>query len=69
MATNIVFSGSVLSETESTELKMFHNIYNEIFTSINTGDNYPSSFICLDRETAIKFHKELKKQISYIQKF
>jgi hypothetical protein len=69
MATNIVFLGSVISETDSTELRMFYNAHNEIYIEINSIDDFPSSFICLDRETAIKLHKELKKQISYIQTF
>ena len=62
----LIFQGTSKSKTENHELQVFHNINNEIYISIELHDNYPS-FICFDKATAIKFHRELKKQFSYIR--
>lgn len=62
----LVFLGTEKSSTENTELQCYHNTRNEIYLCIQSENDYPS-FICLDKHTAIKFHKELKKQISYFE--
>lgn len=62
----LVFSGTETSKTQEHKLVCFHNTLNDIFIEI-TDDFDVSSFICLDRSTAIKLHRELKKQISYIE--
>lgn len=61
----LVFIGSELSETQEHELMCYHNTQDEIYISIDHGD-YPPSFICLNKATAVKLSKELKKQIGYI---
>jgi hypothetical protein len=62
----LVFQGTDVSGTEHHELECFYNTKNQIFLSIDMGD-YPSSFICLDKATAVKLVKHLKLQISYIE--
>ena len=61
----LIFNGSEISETSETELKLYANKRNEIFISI---DDYsmPPMYICLDKSTAIKLSKELRKQIALI---
>lgn len=67
----IVFCGSEKSELDNVELQCFKNTREEIFISIRDNgiddDYYGTRFICLDKATAIKLHRELKKQISYIE--
>lgn len=60
----LVFGGTEASNTLDHELTCFINANNELFIEI-LGDT--QSYICLDRATAIKFHRELKKQISFIR--
>ena len=62
----LIFQGTSKSQTEEHELQVFHNKINEIYISIQLPDN-ETSFICLDKPTSVKFHRELKKQISYIR--
>jgi hypothetical protein len=66
MAVNLIFSGSEKSETQEHSLKMFYNTKNEIYFTIEMPDKDELNFVCLDKETAIKLSKELRKQISYI---
>ena len=63
--TKIVFLGTEKSQTENHELLCYSNDKNEIFISIEM-EGYESSFICLDKSTAIKLHRELKKHISFL---
>jgi len=58
----LVFVGT----DNETELQVFANNENNIFIDIQT-EGYPHSFITLNRATAIKLSKELKKQISYLE--
>lgn len=52
-----------------TEMQCFYNTQNEIYISISNGESImDQQFICLDKETAVKFVKHLKKEISYIEK-
>jgi len=58
--------------TEKSNLDTFLQCYcndsNEIFIKIDEVEReFPSQCICLDKETAIKFSKELRKQISFIE--
>ena len=55
-----------LDQSDETELVVFANDHNEIFLEIQMHDCY-SSFITLDKSTAIKLAKELRKQISYLE--
>jgi len=47
------------------ELQAFSNSHNEIYIEIDC-DDMPVSFITLDRETAIKLVKTLKREIAKI---
>ena len=40
---------------------------NSIYIEVNDDDNYLLASLLLDRETAIKFSKELRKQISLLK--
>jgi hypothetical protein len=57
----LIFYGSDKSETDEEQLRCYCNINNEIYLSIN------EQFICLDKDTAIRLSKELRKQIALIQ--
>lgn len=66
----LIFTGSFLSDTEECELQCFATDKEEILISIeNKGSfhDYNLQRILLDRKTAIRFHRELKKQISYLE--
>lgn len=54
-----------VSSDENKTLSMYANSRNEIFIEIDSKNCLPS-FICLDRWTAIKLAKELRKEISYL---
>lgn len=60
-----VFYGSELSGEELTELKCFVDDDNEITLSIENL-SYPTQYISLDKETAIKLVKHLKQQIGIV---
>jgi len=60
-----VFYGSELSGEELTELKCFVDADNEITLSIENL-SYPTQYISLDKETAIKLVKHLKQQIGIV---
>ncbi len=66
---DIIFKGALDTGTEETQLQVFHNATNKITISIldeNSNYGYPT-IINLSKSTAIKFHRELKKQISFIE--
>jgi hypothetical protein len=56
------FYGTEQSKTEDYTLVAYSNVNNEIYLSIDMGDIVPS-FICLDKPTAVRLVRELKKQI------
>lgn len=60
----LLFSGTERSRTEETSLKLYSNAFNEIFIEIES-DSF--QHICLDKSTAIKLHRELKKHISFLE--
>jgi|VirMetMinimDraft_7_1064189.scaffolds.fasta_scaffold16298_1 hypothetical protein len=66
----LIFKGAKESGTEKNELEVFANISEKIsiclFDSTFNYKEYPN-VIQLDRATAIKFHRELKKQISFLE--
>lgn len=64
--TKLSFYGTKNSETENHSLSCFSNIHNEVYLEIDML-NYSKSFICIDKSTAIKLHRELKKQISFLE--
>jgi hypothetical protein len=60
----LIFQGTERSKTFDDDLEVYVNHFNELTIIVN-GSHL--SMVCLDRETAIKFAKELRKQISYIE--
>lgn len=68
MAYELIFKSTERSEVDSS-LILDTNKFNEIFIRI---DNNESSFsdclhICLEKKSAIKLAKELRKQISFLE--
>ena len=57
----LVFYGD--SELSDTELTCHQNNLNQIFIELSS-DGYPSSWIVLDKSTAIKFAKTLRTEIN-----
>ena len=63
--TKLIFCGTDESQSETFELQAYCNLRKELFIQIDHRDDvYPASFICLDRETAIKLSKEIRRQIA-----
>lgn len=62
----LIFYGSEKYETTETQLRCFCNTRNEIFIGIEENAS-PEIWITLDKQTAIKFSKELRKQIALIE--
>lgn len=63
----LIFLSSDKSNLE-TELECFFNSKNEIFISIcSQNDAMDQQCICFDKETAVKFVKHLKREISFIE--
>jgi hypothetical protein len=69
MRVRTIFCSSELSGHLS-ELEVYANDKNEIYISISESpeDPFRSQFIALDRDTAIKFSKVLRKEISALDK-
>ena len=64
----LVFYGSEKSEMNNTKLRCFCNTNQEIFIGIQDEEfRSIENFIVLNKETAIKFSKELRKQIALIE--
>ena len=58
---------SFLNEKHDDDIVVFCNASDDIYISINDddiGSPYNSAFIALDVETAVKFAKELRRQIA-----
>ena len=62
----LTFLGTKISETEDHSLECFVNSNNEIYIEIDIKE-YPPSFICLDKSTAIKFAKTIRTEINKIK--
>jgi hypothetical protein len=65
MAKEVFFTGTKTGSSNTKKLEVMAVLGNEIF--INIEVNQHNNFIYLDRSTAIKLHRELKKQISFIE--
>jgi hypothetical protein len=61
----IIFKGAEFSGTEKHELIAYAN-QNKIYVSVQMEKEEPS-FICLDKATAVRLVRELKKQIGYLE--
>jgi hypothetical protein len=62
----LFFYGSQQSDTMDTSLKVVATNQMEILIEIFDAENDRDCNIKLDRQTAIRFHRELKKQIAAI---
>lgn len=61
----LFFYGTEKSKTDLTELEASATDENEIYISIY-NQRHLGSYICLDKSTAIRLVRELKKQIGII---
>lgn len=66
MAVQLKFYGTEKTDTENHSLIIYASGHNEIFIKIEDNNMDKFQFISLDRETAIKLSKELRKQISLL---
>lgn len=62
----LIFQGTEKSKTEKTELEVYVNIHNEITLETKRENEYPC-FMSLDKMTAVRLVRELKKQIGYLE--
>ena len=62
----IKFYGTQKSGTEEHSLIAYSNIHNEMYLCIDMP-GFEQSFICLDKSTAIRLVRELKKQIGNLE--
>jgi len=62
----LLFSGSENSGSEEHTATCYANTSNEIYLEIDMP-SFETSWICIDKSTAIKLHRELKKHISYLK--
>ena len=62
----LVFSGT--EDTEDHELQAYINTRNEIYISIDI-EGIQTSWICLDKSTAIKFAKTLRTEINKMEDY
>ncbi len=60
------FYGTQESETSKHSLVAYSNQNNEIFLCIQEP-NFGKRFICLDKSTAVRLVRELKKQIGNLE--
>lgn len=63
----LVFCGDSETENTSKEMQMYVNQFSKLYISItdvdvDSYDNF--QYTCLDKQTAIKLSKELRKQIA-----
>lgn len=68
MAVELVFTGTENSATDLYYLQLFVNSDKELCVTIRDEDSEElrQMSICLDKSTAIKFSKEIRKQIALI---
>jgi len=66
---SIIFNGAKNTGTENLELEVFANTMNNITVSFKNKDHFSEypEIIQLSKSTAIKLHRELKKQISFLE--
>ena len=65
--TKLIFLGSKESKTTGHKLELFANDKNNIYIFISVEGAEYESFICLNKETAIKLSKTLKTEISKLR--
>lgn len=63
----ILFGGSEKSKTEQHILQVFANTNNEIIISIEAKNDGTFEFISLDKSTAIRFSREIRRQIALLE--
>ena len=63
----LIFHGTENTNTHNTELECFVNVKNQITLSIDSGDGFYPTIICLDTPTAIKFAKTLRSVINEVK--
>jgi len=64
----LLFYGTEKSKTNEHTIECYANGSNEIYLNIDMdGSEYYQAHICLNKATAIRLQRELKKQISYIE--
>lgn len=63
----IIFGGSEKSKTEQHILQVFANTNNEIIISIEAKNDGTFEFISLDKSTAIRFSREIRRQIALLE--
>ena len=64
----LLFYGTEKTNTENITLECFHNSVNELSMVINDNDFSNQLVISFDKETAVRFSRELRKQIALIDK-
>jgi hypothetical protein len=57
----LIFQGTERSKTDENELEVFVNIHNEIVLDMK------ECLIALDKSTAVRLVRELKKQIGFLE--
>jgi hypothetical protein len=68
MRVKTIFCSSELSDYTS-ELQVYANADGELYISITSDPNDPYSYqwICFDKQTAIKFSKAVRREISFLK--
>ena len=64
--TRLLFYGSERGNTENHKLEVYANLSNEIFIEVDANDGLHNCFITIDKSTAIKLSKELRRQIALL---
>lgn len=63
----LVFSGTRDSGTDGTELSLYANDNGQIFVQMESEETGNVTHVCLDKPTAVRLHKELRRQISFLE--
>jgi hypothetical protein len=69
MAILLKFCGTEKSKTENQSLEVYCNVQDEVAIIIKdekSNHGFDSQHICLDKETAIRLSRELRKQIALL---
>jgi len=62
----LLFCGTEKSNTIDRNIECFHNQFDEITINVKCDVSGSFTYVSLDKETAIKLSKELRKQIALI---
>jgi len=63
----LVFSGTRDSGTDGTELSLYANENGQIYVQMKSQETKTLIHACLDKPTAVRLHKELRRQISFLE--